>query len=72
MFILKLLHKLGIIHLVWLKMFDGTWEWSIKGKENPEGWACYRFPLTKTGFMQLLSDGKITGIAYIDQWEDFK
>lgn len=72
MTLLKLLAKLKLINLVWIKLYDGTWELTCKGHKVPDGWMTYRFPLLRIVPLKLNLDGTTTGVIYINSWVDYK
>ncbi len=72
--ILRLLHKLRLVELVWLKSHtDDYWYLTIKRK-HPDGkyWARV-YPFTGTGYVILEEDGTCSGSSFfIKQWLPFK
>ena len=66
-----LLHRLHIIQLVYIQLYDGRWEVTWKQQKNPDGWHSHRFPVMRIAPIQLMKDGTVKGSTYIDRWVEF-
>lgn len=72
MWIFKILHKLKLCKLVWIKLYDGTWELTFKGTKVPDGWMTYRFYFVQVGRLKLNRNGTTSLVCYITDWVDYE
>ena len=67
----KMLAKLGLLKLVWLKDKDGELTLAIKRDHPFGGFMAYRFWIIgKT--VRLEDDGSCSGLCYVRRWRDYK
>jgi len=65
---IRILHKLGLVHGVFLEDFEGEIykTWMI---QSPFGHKyAYVYPFVKIGYVQLWGDGTCSSTCYIERW----